>query len=424
MPQTFDAQGFDQLAQAIRQERKEKVVSFLSNVCGVAPVELENITADQKQTLLTTLFVLEDDAFRELGHTLQIEDRILFAKIQDRWQVGVFTPMHPRAILLGAARPAQPALDDIVKQITSIYSSVPQRIWPMHFKSICWDDESSEQLAKDLEHIPHLVAQQLRSMINQWLQGDELSLLEGSSYPYLAVLQYLALYEPSIKTILEKEQATALTAGLRADLIALQQALSDPQLNDRLKVLKQVPFCCWDESLLHQPIDAVQRARYQNRIVPLLREDILELLVSAHECDKAHAIELYTAYCTTGLEGIIALRCSTEQARHICTHQETQRINDIIEPQLKALPEPVREQTRERIKYLQSVNIETGHHVPIVRLLRGHPGNAERRRRSRKKPPPEMIKHFARKISVSPKLSSAALLEYWSGATALWHKTP
>lgn len=357
----FDEEGFDHDAHAIIEHRRSLVLEFIHDLAF--PGLAETLFEPEYEVALRRAFE-EQEASIERSDYLPLAEKLGFCETDREIRI--------------------------------------HRLERQGFLSPIWIGRSERSQKLVEQRISHLLAQapesvsnQARNLVLAWCTYGSLGLLANSPYPCVTELVMLQkrvadLNDPRIETQL---------APLRADLIALYQALHDPVLVAKVRTPQKHQAQLWDQSLLHQPAQNEVRKRYQERLEPDLQNAIISYLAQRRGCSATEAAMLLGALIEYGLSGLIAWRTamSVEATRQDFDRRRVEQATMRI---IRSLPEDIRRLIITRLNQLQAAMIATEVSFSIFPLIRDLPSSKRRRKRQRHAIPQALVHELGNRASI------------------------
>jgi hypothetical protein len=262
---------------------------------------------------------------------------------------------------------------------------------------------AAEQAAADFAKVLRFAANQARSLVQQWLQTDDIALLHHSTYPYTSALTLLhAQVQEAARQSGAALDLPAVLCELRADVVCLVRVLQLPDWPIR-----------YDENLWHQPPHSDYRTREQERLPDETRQAIVQAVEQVRACDVATAAQIVDCYLSSGLSTLVAWRCAQQNAA-VDLHLERGRVRRAATELIAGLPATAQHTILERLEYLQdALALNTADtSLALHTLVTDLPGSRTRRRAQVKELPDAVYEHVAQLASITVEAAKSLIKNF------------
>lgn len=395
----FDTEGFDTEAHEIIEYRRAAIRELIHQA-GDGQRGDEMFSMGNQllggRTIQQLVSSIEDESYLRLAHILNITESVRMVQVRRFWRVGMFdqTAQHPNGKEFAYERPG---LEETYSAISTILIASPYVInWIAALKQqgLCRDVKAAEHVAYKLSQINRMAIGQARDIVRAWSDFGNVGLLKYSEYPSTTELLMLQQRVGSLgKGWAETE---AVLAVVRADLISVWKVFHQPEHVMAYQHMHGHKSQLWDQSILHQPLYAVQRQQYHERLTSLLSA-LASGVAYQRGCDNETARVLVDIILTKGLDGLIAWRSNNGLIQE---HDDRKRIERVAQPIIQSLSIPARTLISQRLIHLhESIRVTAAPFV-LFRLIRERPSSLYRRRCQRVKLPEALIADFANRVGI------------------------
>ncbi len=271
----------------------------------------------------------------------------------------------------------RPPAEDVIPQVRRVmgaFSAPADQKHELIRRGLCRDDDTAYYMVQafdfDRKDSPlyRIAIKLTRGIILSFLTHNAIGLLANSVHPCSDILLNL---EGRRKTIaLLTEQPDAVLAVLRADLLALHEALIDTPIsdgqakrgkNERKQYGERIPYL-WREDLLYLPSYSIDRQEYRARITPEQWITLAAKLAGLRGCSQDEAQQSLEILTSNGLDGLIDWRC-TSPNRHKQDTLHFLRLGESIERHLSGFHPDARRKISEMLRVLVTLIDEL--HIPL-----------------------------------------------------------
>jgi hypothetical protein len=396
----YDAEGLDNLASTIVGLRRSHIHRFIREILGshLASITVTNDEIGLREAFGKLESTMDRSAYLDLAQRLGFPSSLREACLRGCWRARMFDrPIQPKRGRRESWQ--QPALTQVMQRIDAILATsahVTDWIVDLKCQEVCRDQDAAEQVAHKLARIERLASAQARDVVLAWWEWGAIGLLKHSDYP--CTMELLMLQQRVPLLVDTEEDIDTLLAIQGADVIALYSVLNHPSHLRQYQAVHGYDSRLWDQSLLHQPRDAVQRQLCRERMAPFL-DVLVEDLARQRGCGEDTARTLLNVVLEDGLFGLMMWR-SHDRSGIAREYFDNERIRRAAEPLTGCLPNPVRKRILERLAHLHHAIVATETPLRLLPLIRDRLSSPYRRRCQRQRLPDALIADFAKRAGI------------------------